>query len=199
MSAVISLVKGRAVVLPGDDVDTDRIVPARFLKAITFDGIEAHLFADDRAASRDAGAAHPLDRHDARDASILVVGSNFGCGSSREHAPQALRRHGFHAVVGESFSEIFSTNATAIGLVCASLARDDAARVRAVVSGLAELVVDVAALVLTAPGLVVPISMGASAREALLSGAWDATGTLREAGPLLAATAARLPYLTDFR
>ena len=198
MSAVISLVKGRAVVLPGDDVDTDRIVPARFLKAITFDGFEAHLFADDRAASRDAGTVHPLDRHDARDAAILVVGSNFGCGSSREHAPQALRRHGFHAVIGESFSEIFSTNATAIGLVCAALAFDDAARIRAAASASSELVVDVAALMLTAPGLVVPISMAASAREALLSGAWDATGTLREAGPLLAATAARLPYLTDF-
>jgi 3-isopropylmalate/(R)-2-methylmalate dehydratase small subunit len=198
MSALISRVTGRSRLVPGDDVDTDRIVPARFLKAITFDGIEAHVFADDRAARRNAGDVHPLDRDGAREAAILVVGANFGCGSSREHAPQALRRHGFQALVGESFSEIFHTNATAIGLVCASLASGDAARVRAAASTFAALTVDIAALVLTGPELVVPISMAAAARDAFLSGAWDATGTLLEAGASLAATARRLPYLTNF-
>src|SRR5690349_13213421 len=118
--AAITLITGRALPLRGDDIDTDRIMPARFLRAVSFEGLERHLFEDDRAAD----AAHPFNDPRYRGAAILVVNANFGCGSSREHAPQGLARAGIRAVVGESFSEIFRGNAAIIGLPC--LAADHA-------------------------------------------------------------------------
>src|SRR5688572_30453231 len=123
-------VSGTALVLPGDDIDTDRIMPARFLKAITFEGLEAHLFADDRQEAALRGQTHAFEDASRRQARVLVTGRNFGCGSSREHAPQALRRWGIHAVIGPSFAEIFFGNAVMIGLPCLTLSDADLAWLR---------------------------------------------------------------------
>src|SRR5262249_36625556 len=112
----ITEISGRALPLRGDDLDTDRIMPARFLRAVTFEGLEKHLFEDDRAAD----PSHPFNDGRYRDAAILLVNSNFGCGSSREHAPQGLARAGFKAIVGESFSEIFQGNSVMLGIPCFS-------------------------------------------------------------------------------
>ncbi|MCW5550232.1 MAG: isopropylmalate isomerase, partial [Opitutaceae bacterium] len=121
-------IAGRGVVVPGNDIDTDRIIPARFLQCVTFDGLAAGLFADDRKAAAAAGGVHPLDDPRFHGASILLSGANFGCGSSREHAPQAIRKAGFRAVVAEGYAEIFFGNATNIGLPCVSAARADLQR-----------------------------------------------------------------------
>src|SRR3954469_2853491 len=113
MAAIVS-VAGRGLPLRGDDLDTDRIMPARFLRAVTFEGLEHHLFEDDRAAD----PAHPFNNPDYAGATVLVVNSNFGCGSSREHAPQGLARYGIKGIIGESFSEIFLGNSSVLGLPC---------------------------------------------------------------------------------
>src|SRR6476620_2516412 len=114
MPSRIERVAGRAIVLDGNDLDTDRIMPARFLKAVSFDGLEQHLFEDDRATN----AQHPFNDARFTGASVLIVNANFGCGSSREHAPQGIVRAGYRALVGESFSEIFQGNAAMLGMPC---------------------------------------------------------------------------------
>src|SRR4051812_41479301 len=121
------LIRGRAIVLPGDDLDTDRIMPARFLKAITFQGIEAHVFEDDRRACAQQGRQHPFDDPSRAGARVLIAGANFGCGSSREHAPQGLQRWGLSVIVAESFAEIFAGNALMIGLACVTVIPADRA------------------------------------------------------------------------
>lgn len=192
----IGRISGRALPLRGDDIDTDRILPARFLKAITFEGLESHLFEDDRAAN----PQHPLDDRRFHGAIILIVDRNFGCGSSREHAPQAIHRLGIRAIVGESFSEIFFGNAAALGLACVSVAREDANAFMQAVEADPSLVVDVdlEALQITAGSLRRPARLSAAVREAFLSGAWDATGLLRDRPEDVAAVAARLPYTRGF-
>lgn len=194
MSA-ITRASGRAIPVRGDDIDTDRIVPARFLKAITFDGLEAHLFEDDRAAG-----PHPLDDARYAGASIMIVGRNFGCGSSREHAPQAISRRGIRALAGESFSEIFFGNALALGLPCVSLSRRDVQRLMEAVEAEPALpvTVDLDRRQVIAGALRVAAVLPDAAREAFLSGAWDATGLLREHPNEVRATASRLPYLRGF-
>ena len=198
--SVIERVTGRAVVLRGADIDTDRIMPARFLKAVSFEGLERHLFEDDRAAD----TAHPLDRPTAAGATILIVNTNFGCGSSREHAPQALRRWGFRAIIGESFSDIFAGNALAIGLVCVSASREAIAAVMEAVEhdSNATVTVDVraetasVAALRTRPRYVEwPITLPSAAKQALLSGEWDATGLLLADYFEVERVEARLPYL----
>jgi 3-isopropylmalate/(R)-2-methylmalate dehydratase small subunit len=193
----VARVAGRGCVLRGDDIDTDRIIPARFLRCVTFDGIGEHAFEDDR---RQAKGNHPLDDRRFEGARILLVGRNFGCGSSREHAPQALWRFGFHAFVGESFAEIFFGNCTALGLPCATLPRADLERVMDAVEldPAQELVLDVAAGTLAWRGGTLRVGMPEGTRGQLVQGTWDATSVLLQAGPAIEATAARLPYMHGF-
>lgn len=188
-------IAGRGVVVPGNDIDTDRIIPARFLKCVTFDGLAAGLFADDRKA---AGGGHPLDDPRHQGAAILISGANFGCGSSREHAPQAIRKAGFRAVVAEGYAEIFFGNATNIGLPCVSASRADLQRVGQAVAADPALpvTVDLAAMQLRFGGNAVPLTMRDSARDALVNGRWDAIGELLEGLPQVAAAAGRLPYVS---
>ncbi len=196
MSA-IKRVEGRACVLRGDDIDTDRIIPARFLRAVSFDGLGEHAFEDDR---RQAKGDHPLDDERFAGASILIVGANFGCGSSREHAPQALMRRGFRAFIGASFAEIFAGNCTALGLPCASLAAADLAALMDAVTLDPEqrVIVDLVARTVTSRAGTAAASIPDGARSQLLEGRWNATRVLLDAGDAIEATAARIPYLRDY-
>jgi 3-isopropylmalate/(R)-2-methylmalate dehydratase small subunit len=196
----IERISGPAVVVRGHDIDTDRILPARFLKAITFDGIEDHLFEDERKESASRGDMHPMDDTTRRHARVLIVNSNFGCGSSREHAPQAILRRGIQAVLGESFAEIFFTNALTIGLPCVTASRDDIEKLMAIAdaSPEGEFSLDLAAGRASTTSVAVPIHLPAAARDAFVSGTWDATSLLLDTYDEVQRTKAKLPYLTGF-
>jgi 3-isopropylmalate/(R)-2-methylmalate dehydratase small subunit len=197
MDARVSRVEGRGCVLRGDDIDTDRIIPARFLRCVTFDGIGEHAFEDDRLQAK---GNHPLDDERFAGARILIVGRNFGCGSSREHAPQALMRFGFRAFVGASFAEIFFGNCVALGLPCVTLPADELARLMESVEldPAQELALDLAAGTLVSRAGVQRVSMPDGARRQLLEGSWDASAVLLEAGDAIEAAARRLPYVSGF-
>ena len=196
-AATVTRVVGRGCVLRGDDIDTDRIIPARYLRAITFEGLGEHAFEDDR---KQAKGDHPLDQERYTGASILIVGNNFGCGSSREHAPQALQRFGFRAFVGGSFAEIFFGNCVALGLPCATLTDGDLARLMDAVEldPRQELVLDLQTRTLSSRAGTLRVALPEGARHQLLEGTWNATAVLLEAGPAIEATAERLPYVSGF-
>ena len=200
-SGAIDAVSGTTVVVRGDDIDTDRIIPARFLKCVTFDALGPAAFADDRAelASGPSGP-HPFDRPEHQGASLLLVNRNFGCGSSREHAPQALMRWGIRAVVGESFAEIFYGNCLALGIPClvADHATMLAIQEAAIAHPAKRFRLDVAAASLEGAGQRWGLELAAGPQQMLGSGQWDATGQLLAHGEQLAATVARLPYLQGF-
>jgi 3-isopropylmalate/(R)-2-methylmalate dehydratase small subunit len=193
-------VTGTALPLRGDDIDTDRIIPARFLVSITFDGLGAHAFEDDRRALKAKGETHPFDDARFSGAAILLVNRNFGCGSSREHAPQALHRGGIKAVVGESFSEIFFGNSVAIGLPCVTLPREAVQELQGLVevAPRTALSVDLDSKTLVAGGKTLSVSIPENARGAFLSGHWDGTSMLLDRFGEVEALAGRLPYVTGF-
>jgi 3-isopropylmalate/(R)-2-methylmalate dehydratase small subunit len=197
MAAVVERIQGTACVLRGDDIDTDRIIPARYLRCVTFDGIGEYAFEDDR---RQAKGNHPLDDARFAGAGILIVGRNFGCGSSREHAPQALMRFGFNAFIGASFAEIFHGNCTAMGLPCVTLAeRDLAALMDSVELDPAQRVaIDLKARTVTSRAGVMPATIRDGTRKALLEGSWNATSVLIEAGDAIERTARAIPYVSGF-
>jgi 3-isopropylmalate/(R)-2-methylmalate dehydratase small subunit len=192
----ISQVEGRALPMRGNDIDTDRIIPARFLRSVTFDGLEHHIFEDDRKASR-----HPFDNPTYQGASVLLVNANFGCGSSREHAPQALQRWGIGVVVGESFAEIFFGNSVMIGLPCVTASAEDVRALMDLVESTPqmELRIDLVAGTCLAEGFRCAVTMPPKIREAFATGAWDTTGMLLDDFDEVKATAKRLPYATGFR
>lgn len=193
----ITQITGRGVYVPGNDIDTDRIIPARFMKCVTFDGLGEYLFYDVRKSADGSDKAHPLNEPRFQGATVLLSGANFGCGSSREHAPQAIQKHGFKALVAENFAEIFFGNCTTLGLPCFEARREDIAKVAAAIekdSG-AELVLDVVAQEIRFPGGVVKASVRAAARDALINGRWDAIGELLEGMPAVRERAKELPYL----
>jgi 3-isopropylmalate/(R)-2-methylmalate dehydratase small subunit len=193
-------IRGTALPVRGDDIDTDRIIPARFLKSITFDGLETHLFEDDRQQLEAAGAAvHPVSNPSYRGAAVMLVNANFGCGSSREHAPQAIRRRGIRAVIGQSFSEIFFGNSIALGMPCPTADADAMQAMMAIAEKdpAAAFAVDLQSMRVTAAGESFEIALPASAREAFLDGSWDATGLLVDDYDAVRRVAARLPYVTS--
>lgn len=192
---IIRRVKGRAVYLPGVDIDTDRIVPARFLKEITFEHMGNYLFYDERFDTEGKPKPHPLNEIDYQGASIMLVGSGFGSGSSREHAPQAIKRAGFVAIIGESFAEIFYANAIGLGIVCAEA---DHKIIEALSHYLSRhpdeaLELDVESQTVRLGGQNHPVFIRPATREALLSGRWDPLAELLGAAELLDAFDSRLP------
>jgi 3-isopropylmalate/(R)-2-methylmalate dehydratase small subunit len=199
----IAAIEGTAIPLPGDDIDTDRIIPARYLRTVSFEGLEAHVFEDDRSASLTAGrksAAHAFDDSRFAGASVLLVHSNFGCGSSREHAPQAIYRWGIRAIVGVSFSDIFFGNAALIGLPCVTAALEDLNVLMSAVeqNPVIRLRVDLNGLTCAAGDFSCTIRMPAAARDAFVSGTWDTTGMLLERYEEVRALANQLPYVSGF-
>ena len=199
-NAVRAVTTGRAIPMRGNDIDTDRIIPARYLKSITFDGLGEGAFIDARAADRTAGRTHPFDDPRYSGGSILLVRRNFGCGSSREHAPQALQRFGIRAIVGESFAEIFSGNCTVLGLPVVRAGGADVERLQALVEQdpATEVTVDLEAKQVTAGALSCAVDLPAGARHALVRGTWDSTALLLANRNKIAAVTARLPYLNAF-
>ena len=194
--SAISHVEGRALPLRGHDIDTDRIMPARFLVAVSFEGLERHLFEDDRKA--DPAHAFNDPRYDG--SSILVVNTNFGCGSSREHAPQGLVRAGYKAIVGESFSEIFQGNSAMIGMPCFAASHDDIERLQTLIEKTPETAIsaDVASGAIAAGPLRITAAVPAALRDGFLSGQWNPTAMLLDRFDEVRAVANRLPYVSGF-
>jgi 3-isopropylmalate/(R)-2-methylmalate dehydratase small subunit len=196
----IERISGRALPLRGSDIDTDRIIPARYLKTITFDGLEEHVFEDDRRQLAERGATHPFDDTTFYGARLLFAQANFGCGSSREHAPQAIARWGIRAIVAESYAEIFFGNALMMGMPCVAAAPPDLERLLTLVESQpdAEFVLDLTTLRLSTGALTVSVSLPEAVRTALTSGNWDATGQLVDRYDEVDAVAARLPYVSGW-
>lgn len=199
-SRYLDRLSGRGISLRGHDIDTDRIIPARFLKCVSFEGLETHAFEDDRAQLQERGQTHSFSDSRFAGASILVVNGNFGCGSSREHAPQAIQRWGIKAVVGESFSEIFFGNSVALGMPCLTVSAHDADALQAAIEAnpKAEITVSVSQQTVEVNGKQFQASVPAGAREALTSGTWDATGLLLDDFDQVRNVAAGLPYVSGF-
>jgi 3-isopropylmalate/(R)-2-methylmalate dehydratase small subunit len=193
----ITRVAGRAVHVPGNDIDTDRIIPARFMKCVTFDGLGEYLFYDMRRNADGSEKPHPLNDPRFRGATILLTGVNFGCGSSREHAPQALQKHGIRAVVAEGFAEIFFGNSVTLGMPCMSASRADIARIAAAVEAdpAAEVTLDVAGQRILFAGQSVAASIRESARDALINGRWDPIGELVDGAADAGKVASKLHYM----
>lgn len=200
--AKITQVKASAVAVPGDDIDTDRIIPARFLRCVTFDGLGEHAFRDERTGPDGKERAHPLNTPEAAAVAaakkgVMVVGFNFGCGSSREHAPQSIWRFGFTAIVGGSFAEIFFGNSTALGVPCLSLSKEDLAELNAIVQkqpGI-EVAVDVEGLRVSCAGRSWKATMPAAARDGLINGKWDPIADLLDGAAAVDKTAGGLAYV----
>jgi 3-isopropylmalate/(R)-2-methylmalate dehydratase small subunit len=192
----IKQVRGTAVYVPGDDIDTDQIIPARFMRCVTFDGLGEYAFYDRRFDQSGASLGHPLDDPRFAGAAILVTGRNFGCGSSREHAPQALYRFGIRAVVGESFAEIFLDNGVAMGMPCVSVGHDEAKQIGQKIeeNPKIEIVVDIEEKVVKVGDCPIGFTMPENGRQSLLAGTWDALEVLLAGADQVRALADRLPY-----
>lgn len=193
----IKSVQSTGIPLLLDDIDTDRIIPARFLRCVTFDGLGEHAFEDDRRQD----SSHPFDMPQYQGAGILVAGRNFGCGSSREHAPQSLMRWGIKAIIAESFAEIFFGNCGSLGIPAVKASRADLESLCVAIekNPKLEITLDLQTLKVTAEGIAFSVSMPDSARDALVTGQWDYLGRLLSAADLVTAHAKKVPYLTNFR
>ena len=192
----IDRIEGTAIPIRGKNIDTDRIIPARFLKAITFDGLGEHVFEDDRRTM----PSHPFSNPAYAHASILIANENFGSGSSREHAPQALKRWGIGACIGESFSEIFLGNATTIGLACATASASDVELLMTVVEDMpaTTMVFSVDSTSISAGDRAIALNISSAVRRSLLTGQWDATGLLLERFDDVRNVASDIPYVKGF-
>jgi len=196
MSKIVS-VSGRAIPLRGNDIDTDRIMPARYLKVVSFEGLEKHVFEDDRKTNR---GPHPFGDMRYQDASVLVVNSNFGCGSSREHAPQGLARAGIKAMIGESFSEIFLGNCSVLGVPCFTADHETIDKLQSLIEQSPDTIVvaNVETGVVTAGPLKFQASMPTAVRDAFVQGKWDPTMMLLDKFDEVRDVAKHLPYVAGF-
>lgn len=197
---IIKEVRGRAVPMPGDDIDTDRIIPARFMKCVTFEELGPYAFYDERFHADGSKKAHPFNDERYRGASLLVVGKNFGCGSSREHAPQSLMRFGIKALIGESFAEIFSDNCTTLGIPVVMAERSDCDNLMMFVKEdpACEVEVDLTMKTVSYGDFSFQLKVKESSRKALLSGRWDSTSYLLDQTAKIREVAGRLPYLNGY-
>jgi 3-isopropylmalate/(R)-2-methylmalate dehydratase small subunit len=194
MVSEVKAVAGRGIPVVGNDIDTDRIIPARFLRCVTFDGLGAEVFADDR---KQTNGQHPFDQPQYQGATILVVNNNFGCGSSREHAPQALAKWGIQAIVGESFAEIFFGNCVAMGIPCVTATPEAVKQLQEVIAANPDrtVTVNLETLAVQYSDASVPVAIGEGVRQMMLSGTWDACGQLVAQAEQVKATASHLPYV----
>lgn len=192
----IEKVAGRGVYVPGSDIDTDRIIPARFMKCVTFDGLGEYLFYDVRKNEDGSDKRHPLNDSRFAGASLLLSGANFGCGSSREHAPQAIYRYGFRAIIAESFAEIFFGNCTTLGIPCVAAAAEDIAQLAAAIENdpSLEVSVDLVKMQVFYSEKHFPVQMPQTAHEALVQGRWDPISELLEGEELVAEKVDQMPY-----
>ena len=190
----VKQISGKAIAVEGNDIDTDRIIPARFLRCVTFDGLGEHAFADDRAQTN---GQHPFDQPQYQGAKILVVNNNFGCGSSREHAPQALSKWGIKAIVGQSFAEIFFGNCVAIGVPCVIASPEEVKNLQRLIkeNPSADLTVDLSDMSVKSDNLSIAVEMNEGARQMFLEGTWDNCGQLISNAASIKVTASKLPYL----
>jgi 3-isopropylmalate/(R)-2-methylmalate dehydratase small subunit len=189
----ITQITGQCFSLIGNDIDTDRIIPARFLKCVNFDSLGESVFADDR---KNLQGRHPFDLEENKNASILVVNSNFGCGSSREHAPQALMRWGIKAIIGESFADIFYSNCIAIGIPCFTLAKELIQKIQKNKDDeFLFLEIDLKKSLAKSKDLNFNLEIKESSRKMFMSGEWDATSTLLENENLIENKFTKLPYI----
>ena len=189
-------VSGRGIPVSGNDIDTDRIIPARFLKAVTFETMGEHAFED----ARKQNPEHPFNSPAHKGASVLVVGQNFGCGSSREHAPQALMRWGIRAIVGGSFGEIFFGNCVMLGIPCLRASQQDIEWLQREIGRAPQtpVTVDVEKQDVRVGDRVIKATIPDGARNQLVTGTWDSTAVLLEAGAAIEATAGKLPYVKGY-
>lgn len=202
-STVIKITEicGTGMPVEGNDIDTDRIIPARFLKEITFSNMGKYAFYDERFDEKGNLASHPFNDPDYADASILIVNKNFGCGSSREHAPQAIMRSGIKAIIGESFAEIFSGNCTVLGMPTATLGESQIAKLIAAVKQhpKIQLKLSVTDKKLSYGDTILPVSISEVVLKALSEGTWDSTQLMLANLANVRKTGGRLPYMNKFR
>ncbi|MFN7682633.1 MAG: 3-isopropylmalate dehydratase small subunit [Planctomyces sp.] len=193
----IRSVSATAIPLLLDDIDTDRIIPARFLRCVTFDGLGEHAFEDDRRQD----PHHPFDQPRFQKAGILLAGRNFGCGSSREHAPQSLMRWGIRAIIAESFAEIFFGNCNSLGIPAVKASRSDLETLAATVeqNPTTQITVDLVSLTASAENITIPVTLAESARDALVTGQWDYLGRLLSAADHVTQHAQNIPYISGFK
>lgn len=196
----VTAVQGSGVPVVGNDIDTDRIIPARFLKCVTFDGIGEHAFADDIAALKDKGEIHPFVDPKFAEGKVLVSNKNFGCGSSREHAPQSLMRWGIGSIIAESYSEIFHGNCVSLGVPCFTATNEQTTELQAFIEAnpTAELSVDVAAATISFDGKVMQLSIQKGAQGQFLDGSWNARAQLLAGAEQIKALAKTLSYVNDY-
>ena len=194
MVSEVKTVSGRGIPVVGNDIDTDRIIPARFLRCVTFDGLGAEVFADDRIQAK---GQHPFDLPTYQGAKILVVNNNFGCGSSREHAPQAIAKWGIQAIVSESFAEIFFGNCVAMGIPCVTATPEAVQQLQEAIAATPTLpvTINLETLRVQYGDVAVPVVIGEGVRQMMISGTWDACGQLVAQAEAVKATASRLPYV----
>lgn len=193
----ITKLAGKGVYVAGQDIDTDRIIPARYMKVVTFDGLGEFMFKDVRFDQHGNKTDHVLNDPRYAEASIMIVDSNFGCGSSREHAPQAIRRAGFKAIIGESFAEIFFGNSTTLGMPCIEASKEQIKEIAHAVSSNpdTQIDIDIANETVTVNGKSHKVSIKKTAKDALVNGMWDPIAELLEHDADIRRTAEALPYI----